>query len=256
MAIKKKQIGISSIIIAIASVIITFLTYQDGLTKAYVERIIDGDTIKVKIANKSYNVRIIGVNTPETNHPTKGVESYGLEAKEFTKKKLTGKTVWLEFDTQQKDKYGRLLAYVWLEKPNAIDEDKIRTKMFNAILLLEGYAQVMTVQPNIKYADYFVKFQKEAFQEKRGLWGDVKTTKTNSLLETDPKTKEQSEQFEKLEEFLVFISKSGDKYHLKDCRYVTSEYVSISVEEAKAKKLKPCSVCNPDKEYEKFKSEN
>lgn len=77
----------------------------------------------------------------------------------------------MEFDVQEKDRYGRLLAYVWLEKPSQITDEEIRTKMFNAILLLEGYAQVMTVQPNVKYVDYFLQYQREAMEAGRGLWG-------------------------------------------------------------------------------------
>lgn len=179
MPVRKKEIGVLSIIIIILAFLLTFLSQNEGLTKAYVERVIDGDTIKVRISNKSYNVRLIGVNTPETNHPTKGVEFYGPEAKNFTTKNLTGKIVWLEFDVQQKDKYGRLLAYVWIEKPrdiNQVYEKEIREKMFNAILLLKGYAQVMTIQPNVKYSDYFVKFQREAIKEKKGLWARKKST--------------------------------------------------------------------------------
>lgn len=135
-----------------------------------VTNVIDGDTINVRTSTGEVTVRLIGVNTPETRHPTKGAEPYGKEAKEFTKKVLLGKRVYLEFDVQRTDRYGRTLAYVWLEKPRKFTEDEIRAKMFNAILLLEGYAQVMTFPPNVKYVDVFVKLQQEARQNFRGLW--------------------------------------------------------------------------------------
>lgn len=136
-----------------------------------VVEVVDGDTIRVEGRNGRLTVRLIGVNTPETRHPKKGEEPLGREAKEFTKRRLLGRNVHLEFDVETKDRYGRYLAYVWLEKPSERTEDEVRERMFNAILVLEGYAQVMTVPPNVRYAGLFVKFQTEARSERRGLWG-------------------------------------------------------------------------------------
>lgn len=115
-------------------------------------------------------VRLIGVNTPETKHPTKGVEYYGKEASNYTKSKLLNKTVYLEKDVSEKDKYDRLLRYLWLEEPTEINEKEIREKMFNAKLLLEGYAQVSTFPPDVKYQDIFLELQKEARESNNGLW--------------------------------------------------------------------------------------
>ncbi len=171
MSRKAKQNTLITAVILSMVTIILILTQKQGLIKAYVTKVADGDTIKVEAFGKTHTVRLIGVNTPETKHPTKGVEPYGPEAKKFTTKRLTGKIVWLELDVEERDKYNRLLAYVWLEKPVKFSEEEIRTKMFNAILLLEGYAQVMTIPPNVKYADHFVKFQREAFEKRKGLWG-------------------------------------------------------------------------------------
>ena len=84
--------------------------------KVSIVRVIDGDTIMVCcIEGKDAKVRYIGVNTPETNHPSKGVESYGQEAKEANRKLVEGKAVRLEFDVERQDRYGRLLGYVFLE---------------------------------------------------------------------------------------------------------------------------------------------
>ncbi|MBQ6001500.1 MAG: thermonuclease family protein, partial [Synergistaceae bacterium] len=119
-------------------------------------------------------VRMLGVDTPETVHPKKPVEYYGKEASDFTKKSLDGKTVWLQTDVGVKDRYDRMLAYVWLKEPTKSeldDEAAIRKHMFNAKLLLDGYAQLMTVQPNSRYANIFVHFQREAREQKKGLWG-------------------------------------------------------------------------------------
>lgn len=118
-------------------------------------------------------VRLIGVNTPELAHPNLDIQEqpFGREAAEYTKQALFNKTVYLQFDTGERDKYNRLLAYVWLQVPKDTSEAEVRGKMFNAILLLEGYAQVMTVPPNVKYADVFLLFQREAKDAKKGFWG-------------------------------------------------------------------------------------
>ncbi len=135
-----------------------------------VQRVVDGDTIVVDFpTGERERVRLIGVNTPETVHPKKPVEYYGKEASDFTKRELTGKRVWLQMDVQVRDRYQRALGYVWLEPPEE-GESAVRWGMFNARLLLEGYGQVMTIQPNVRYADMLVKFQREAREQSKGLW--------------------------------------------------------------------------------------
>ena len=153
---------------------------RNTVYRAKVERVVDGDTIIVSFIfddGSKYlkeRVRMLGVDTPETVHPTKPVQYYGKEASNFTKEHLTDKTIWLQTDVGVKDRYDRMLAYVWLKEPSKKDlddESAIRKNMFNAQLLLGGYAQLMTVQPNSRYSNIFVHFQREARQEKRGLWG-------------------------------------------------------------------------------------
>ena len=126
-----------------------------------VVRVIDGDTIQVCcIARKREKVRYIGINTPETKHPTKGVEYYGKEAAKANRKLVEDKTVILTFDVEQRDRYGRLLAYVFLEDGTFV----------NAWLVEHGFAQVMTVPPNVKHQELFLKIQREAREGRRGLW--------------------------------------------------------------------------------------
>lgn len=153
---------------------------RNKIYKAKIERVVDGDTAIISFIfddGSKYlkeRVRFLGVDTPETVHPNKPVQYYGKEASDFTKSQLTDKVVWLQTDVGVKDRYDRMLAYVWIEEPDEKDlddESAIREKMFNAKLLLGGYAQLMTVQPNSRYADLFVHFQREARQDKRGLWG-------------------------------------------------------------------------------------
>ncbi|TDT46004.1 nuclease-like protein [Fonticella tunisiensis] len=137
------------------------------LTKGTVTRVVDGDTAEININGKTYKVRFIGVNTPES---TTRVEPYGKEASNYTKSKLTGKTVYLEKDVSETDRYGRLLRYIWLQPPTQINDKEIRSKMFNAILVLDGQAQAATYPPDVKYADYFRKYTAEAREKNIGLW--------------------------------------------------------------------------------------
>ncbi|MCX5751240.1 MAG: thermonuclease family protein [Candidatus Saganbacteria bacterium] len=122
-----------------------------------VSRVVDGDTIQLFSGEK---VRYIGIDTPETKHPKKPVQYFGKEAYEANKKLVAGKKVRLEFDVQKRDKYGRLLAYVY-----------VGDIFVNAWLVENGFAQVMTIPPNVKYQELFLKLQKQARENNRGLWG-------------------------------------------------------------------------------------
>ncbi len=126
-----------------------------------VVRVIDGDTIQVCcVFGDRVKVRYIGVDTPETYHPMRGVEPYGKKAAEANRKLVDGKTVRLQFDVQQLDRYGRTLAYVYLEDGTFV----------NAWLVENGYAMVMTVPPNVRYQELFLNLQREAREAGRGLW--------------------------------------------------------------------------------------
>ena len=127
-----------------------------------VTRVVDGDTVDISPAvDGNSRVRLIGVDTPETKDPDCGVQPYGEEASNFTDSRLRGKRVGLEFDVAKTDRFDRLLAYVYPSN----DE------MFNETLLREGYAQVATFPPNVKYVDRFLAAQEEAREAGRGLWG-------------------------------------------------------------------------------------
>ncbi len=106
-------------------------------------------------------MRYIGVNTPEVHHPTKGEQPGGREATEVNRSLVQGQTVRLELDVQERDRYGRLLTYVY-----------VRDMMVNTELARRGYAQVMTVPPNIRYQERFLALQREAREQKRGLWAE------------------------------------------------------------------------------------
>ena len=119
--------------------------------KVYCDRVVDGDTIVVILDGKKEKVRMIGIDTPESVHPDKSRNTpMGKIASKYTKDNLEGKYVALETDVQERDKYGRILAYVYLDD-----------KMFNKTLLEEGLARLMTIPPNVKYADDFKKIEAE-----------------------------------------------------------------------------------------------
>ena len=122
-------------------------------------RVVDGDTIYVQLGDRVEKIRYIGVNTPEMHHPSKGEEPGGREAAETNRRLVGGKR---ELDVRTRDRYGRLLAYVWVDDV-----------MVNAELLRLGYAQVMTVPPNVRHQELFVKLQREARDAGRGLWRGV-----------------------------------------------------------------------------------
>jgi micrococcal nuclease len=137
-----------------------FASQADSAT-VQVVRVIDGDTIQVCcVFGDRVTVRYVGVDTPEIHHPMKGVERAGKEASEANRKLVDGKTVRLEFDVQQVDRYNRLLAYVFLEEGTFV----------NAWRVENGYAVVMTIPPNVKHQELFLKLQREAREAGRGLW--------------------------------------------------------------------------------------
>jgi endonuclease YncB( thermonuclease family) len=140
------------------------------LIEARVSKNVDGDTIHVTMPDGAdEKVRFIGVNTPES---TIRHEPYGKEASNCTKRRLpVGTPVWLETDVQLRDTYGRILAYVWLAPPTDRGEASIRAEMFNAELLLQGYADLMTIPPDVKYVNEFRPMAAEARNAGRGLWG-------------------------------------------------------------------------------------
>lgn len=108
-------------------------------------RVVDGDTFVVDFNGTEEKVRLIGIDTPESVHPDASKNTAaGVTASEYTKSLLTGKSVELEFDVQERDKYGRLLAYAYVDG-----------YMINKKLLQDGYAVIATYPPNVKYLDDF-----------------------------------------------------------------------------------------------------
>ena len=140
------------------------------VTRAVVTRHTDGDTAWFRLdGGGEEKVRFIGIDTPEVYGQ---VEPYGREASAYTARAIPiGATVWLETDVELRDRYDRLLAYVWLESPGDASVGEVRAKMLNARLVSDGFAQVSTYPPNVRYVEVFTECQAEAREANRGLWG-------------------------------------------------------------------------------------
>ena len=171
------------------------------LSKAAVEtgvvsRVIDGDTFQLSDGTR---VRMIGVDTPETVKPNSPVERFGKEASNFTKRHLNERKVYLFRDVSDKDRYGRLLRYVFVEG---------ELQMFNERLIAEGYANVMTVPPNVTFAEKWLQTERLAREHKRGLWQeDGETAPEAALSCAEPQIKGN-------------INSKGEKiYHVPQSRY-------------------------------------
>jgi micrococcal nuclease len=132
-----------------------------GRVLARVSRVVDGDTIVVEIDAQSYTVRYIGIDAPETVHPQEPVEWMGPEASAVNAALVEDRTVYLEKDVSETDRYGRLLRHVFLGDGTLVSAELVR----------RGFALVSTYPPDVKYQDLLLQMQGEARAAERGLWG-------------------------------------------------------------------------------------
>lgn len=137
------------------------------LQKTQVKKVIDGDTIVIESGE---TVRYIGVDTPETVHPKKAIQCFGKNAAIQNKILVDKKIIYLEKDISDKDRYGRLLRYIYLPNPNS----KTEVIFINEYLIEQGFGQIITYPPDVKYHNKFTDAQKIAQKEKRGLWQKCK----------------------------------------------------------------------------------
>lgn len=226
---KKQKTSLLSILIIIAALCYFVPQYWQQITQnqlaealpsgSYrVVRVVDGDTIVISYQGKEEKVRLIGVDTPESVHSDASKNTpYGKIASDYTKAQLTGKTIQLEFDVQERDKYGRLLAYVYVDG-----------KMYNKTLLEEGHAKVATFPPNVKYVEEFQQLEQKAQEEQIGMWQDYAPKTSGNLIG----------------------NKNSQKYHQTDCQGAKkiSNHNKVwfdTEEEAAAAGYQPCAICFP-----------
>jgi micrococcal nuclease len=148
------------LVLVAAAAVLFLLGGRDGPapatdSAARVARVVDGDTVILAGVGRS---RLIGVDTPEVH----GVaECYGRKASAYAKRVLAGRRVRYRLGSERRDRYGRALVYLWLADG----------RLFNAMLVREGYAQPLTIPPNVEFADRFVALARQARRRERGLWG-------------------------------------------------------------------------------------
>lgn len=131
-----------------------------GSTKAYVTRVVDGDTIEVQFGGRLEDVRYIGIDTPETVKPNTPVQCFGPRASKANHRLVEHRTVRLVFGRERRDVYGRLLAYVYLKH-----------RFVNALLVKKGLARSLTIPPNDRLSPLFQRLEMGAARAGRGLWG-------------------------------------------------------------------------------------
>jgi micrococcal nuclease len=127
---------------------------------AYVSRVVDGDTVEVRLDGETEDVRYIGVDTPETVKPGAPVDCFGPQASSFNHALVEGRRVRLVFGAERRDHYGRLLAYVYLGD-----------RFVNAELVRRGLARTLTIPPNDRFAEQLKRLEIAAARAGRGLWG-------------------------------------------------------------------------------------
>ncbi len=192
--------------------------------------VVDGDTLKVDLGDRIETVRLIGVDTPEVVHSNKPVEHFGKEASGFARRVSLGQLVRLEDDPQgnNRDKYGRLLRYVFLPDGG----------MLNAEIISQGFGYAYTRFPFTRMEE-FRALEREARESNRGLWGNssedpVADAGARPVPAHDPADANDT----------VYITRTGTKYHRSGCRYLAKSVIPIALGEA-ATTYGPCSVCTP-----------
>lgn len=147
------------LLLGVLSSCATANTSQSDL--ATIESVIDGDTIVLEVQNQTETVRLLGVDTPETVHPSKPIECFGPEASAFTKATLVkGSTVKLLRDVEPRDRFQRLLVYLFLADGT----------LFNQLLIDRGFARTLSIEPNTTFASQFTTHESNARNRRVGLW--------------------------------------------------------------------------------------
>jgi len=187
-----------------------------------VTRVKDGDTIELE---NGETVRYIGIDTPESVHPRKPVECFGKEASLKNKELVEGKMVRLAKDITDRDKYGRLLRYVYAEGPEG--NRGINDVFINLELVKQGYASVYTYPPDVKYNELFLAAEKEARELNRGLWNACQDSQYKYpvvFVELNPNNPDC--------QIKGNINSLGEKiYHLPECPYYSKTKIDEQREE-------------------------
>jgi micrococcal nuclease len=185
---------------------------------ALVERVVDGDTVVVRLDGQSVKVRLIGVDAPESVDPRKPVERFARESAAFLRQLVEGKAVRLAYEPAgaRIDPFRRTLAYLYRE-PDGL--------FINREIVAKGFGHAYTKYP-FQYLEDFRAAEREAREKGLGLWGP-----------DPPPSKPSAEE-------LVYITKTGTKYHRAGCRSLAKGATPIRLAEAGVR-YQPCAVCRP-----------
>jgi micrococcal nuclease len=187
-------------------------------TPCPVIRVIDGDTVVLALDGRETTIRLIGVDSPETVHPTRTVERFGREAAGFLRNLIRGRSVYIEYEpaARRLDRYGRTLAYLYTV-PDA--------RLVNLEIVARGYGHAYTKYP-FSRMERFREAERHAREAKLGLWGPAPEPGLDKADGT------------------VYVTKTGVKYHREGCRYLSHGSKPLPLNEA-AMMYGPCSRCSP-----------
>lgn len=205
---------------------------------ALVSRVTDGDSISIsrgirltvdgKVKNIT-EIRYIGVDTPEYDEP------FYRAARALNKSLVYGKRVRLEFDKERIERYGRLLAYVY-----------VGDTFVNAEMVRRGYARIARMEPNIKHAELFRQLEREAREQKRGMW-----SLSEMVQDVEPTGDREEEATKPESEHRYVASKDSDVFHLSSCQWAkriaeANRIYFQTLQEAADSGRRPCRVCKPE----------
>jgi micrococcal nuclease len=162
----RPQVG--SAVLLVVTAVVLLRPWEEGngpdsaprSATALVTRVVDGDTIEVRTGGEAEDVRLIGIDTPETVDPDSPVQCFGPRASRFTHRLADGRRVRLVFGVERRDAYGRLLAYAY-----------IGHRFVNAELVRRGLARTLSISPNTAHRALFERLELRAAGAGRGLWG-------------------------------------------------------------------------------------
>lgn len=172
MSFRPRLPSAGAVVLLVAGVLLLLLTEEESgggrerqsdlgeKVEAEVTRVVDGDTAEMELEGDEEDVRFIGVDTPESVAPGQPVECFGKRASRFTAGSIEGERVVLRFGAEERDRYGRLLAYVY-----------VGDRFVNADLVRLGYARTLEIAPNVDFAEKLARLQQSAANDGRGLWG-------------------------------------------------------------------------------------
>lgn len=217
-----------------------------GSVKATVERVVDGDTMKLKLdkTKEVVTLRLLLVDTPESVKKGVDPQPYSIEASNFAKNTLkAGDTVYIEYDEGDKtDKYDRHLGYLWY-----YSNDNSNWQMFNETLISQGYARVGYIYSQKRHLDEFYKAQDYAKSNKLNIWSvDGYVTDRGYDVDAYNSNKNTSSNSSSSSSNIVYAnggSSSSNKYHSTKDAHNMKGAVKMTEKEAKSKGYVPCGIC-------------